>query len=109
MLLTSLRDRSNFNSEEIVELYSLRWRCEETYKFQKLTLQLENFSGKTTRAVLQEFWSTIVLVFTIGVLCNEQEEDDKTTPRLAKSRINRSVVFASLKPKLLAYLLFENS
>jgi len=109
MLLTSLRDRSNFDSEEIVKLYSLRWRCEEAYKFQKLTLQLENFSGRTTHAVFQEFWSTIVLAFTMGVLCNEQEEEEKTNPRLAKSKINRSVVFASLKPKLWAYLLFEIS
>lgn len=107
MLLTSLRNKDNFSSEEIVELYSLRWRCEEAYKFQKMTLQLENFSGKSVHAVLQEFWSTIVLAFTMGVMCNEQEEEDKSNPKLAKTKINRSVVFASLKPKLWSYLLFE--
>lgn len=109
MLLTSLRDRAIFDSEEIVELYALRWRCEEAYKFQKLTLQLENFSGKSTHAVMQEFWSTIVLAFTLGVLCNEQEDEDKSDPKLAKSRINRSVVFGCLKPKLWSYLLCETS
>lgn len=107
MLLTSLRDKERFRKEEVVELYSLRWRCEEVYKFQKLTLQLENFSGKSTHAVFQEFWSTILLAFNMGVLFNEQEDEDKSDAKLSKSKINRSVVFASLKPKLWSYLLSE--
>lgn len=109
ILLTSLRNQESFLTEELVELYALRWRCEETYKFQKLALQLENFSGKSSHAVMQEFWSTIVLAFTMGVLCNEQEAEDKSDPKLAKSKINRSVVFASFKPRLWAFFLGEVS
>lgn len=101
ILLTSLNDRSAYSVADLVEVYQLRWRCEESYKFQKLTLELENFASRTVHGVYQEFWATVLLSTLMCLLFNE-EEDQLDSPT---ERINRTVVFGTLKQRLMMTLM----
>jgi hypothetical protein len=51
--------------DEAKHIYSLRWNIETFYGFIKTELELENFSGKTKNAVVQEFYA----VMTIANVC----------------------------------------
>jgi hypothetical protein len=59
-LVTNL-DRAFLSSAEAAHIYSLRWNVETFYGFVKTELEMENFSGKTKNAVLQEFYATMTL------------------------------------------------
>lgn len=104
-LLTSLMNKSVYSPEDLAEAYGLRWRCEESYKFQKLTLEMENFSAKTAQGVWQEYWATVLLASLMAMLFNEEEEQIND-PQM---KINRSVVFGTLKRKLMMTLMQDLS
>jgi len=97
ILLTSLNNQSEIKGDDLMKIYWLRWSgCEEGYKRQKVALELENFIGKGVEAVLQEFWATVLVVNLFQLHCLDEEgawniDDPPST------RINRSVVFGSLR------------
>jgi len=52
---------SNLNSTcWFKKLYHYRWGVEENYKREKQRLEIENFSGKSVAAVLQDFQAKII-------------------------------------------------
>jgi len=55
ILCTSLTDQEKYLLEEFKELYHLRWNEEEAYKLLKSRMNIEDFSGKTAKAVKQDF------------------------------------------------------
>jgi hypothetical protein len=59
-LLTNLNQKK-LPIREAGELYFKRWGVETAYDTLKSKLQLENFSGKTKVAVLQDFYATVFL------------------------------------------------
>ena len=104
VILTSVTD-PGISAGSLFRLYWLRWTaCEEGYKKQKIQLQLENFSGISIEAVLQEFWATVVMknLFLLHCIDDEGPWDPETPPT---SRINRSVVFGSLRDILFSTLM----
>jgi len=97
VLLSSFVDECEMADIDLMKIYWLRWSgCEEGYKRQKVALELENFSGIGTEAILQEFWATVLTTNLFQVHCLEEEGAwDVEDP--ASERINRSVVFGSLR------------
>ncbi len=69
---------------------------EEGYKRQKITMQLENFSGKTGIAIRQEYWATLTIGNLIEMGCIEIE-GHWIPEKLPKRHINRSVIFGSMR------------
>ena len=59
-LITNL-DETFLSLDEAKYVYSLRWNIETFFSVLKTELELENFSGKTKNAVLQEFYATLTL------------------------------------------------
>ncbi|ABC28929.1 protein containing transposase DDE domain [Hahella chejuensis KCTC 2396] len=55
VLATSLLDADRFPLALFSDLYHRRWGIESDYRRLKQTLQLDNFSGRTVTAVLQDF------------------------------------------------------
>jgi len=109
ILLTSLINESEMSIEDLMSLYWLRWSgCEEGYKRQKVALELENFSGKGVEAVLQEFWATVLIVNLFQLHCFENEGawDLENPP---EKRINRSVVFGSMREMVFKMIMGELS
>lgn len=62
ILCTSLTDTKKYACEDFKELYHYRWNEEEAYKLLKNRIELEAFSGKTARAVKQDFHAKIFLL-----------------------------------------------
>ena len=62
ILCTSLVDTEKYPYEEFDKLYHFRWNEEEAYKLLKNRIELENFSGKTARAVRQDFHAKVFLM-----------------------------------------------
>ena len=63
-LVTNLH-KDVLSLDEAKRVYALRWGIETFYGFLKTELELENFSGKTKNAVLQEFYAAM----TIANIC----------------------------------------
>jgi bifunctional ADP-heptose synthase (sugar kinase/adenylyltransferase) len=62
LLYTSLIDTKQSPYEQFKELNHFCWNEEEAYKFLKNRIKLECFSGKTAKAVKQDFYVKIVLL-----------------------------------------------
>jgi hypothetical protein len=57
-----LEDSSTYLHEDFEELYHYRWNEEEAYKLLKSRIELEDFSGKTAKAVKQDFYAKVFLM-----------------------------------------------
>ena len=71
-LVTNL-DRDSLSLDEARHIYSLRWNVETFFGFLKTELELENFSGKTKNAVLQEFYATMTLANICSCFINDAD------------------------------------
>ncbi len=97
LLLTSLTDETLYSQEALSEVYQGRWTAmEEGYKKQKITMQLENFSGKTATAIRQEYWATLTVGNLMEMGCIEIE-GCWIPGALPKRHVNRSVIFGSMR------------
>ncbi len=62
ILLTSLINEHLFTVADTKEVYGLRWPVEDAYKTFKHKVCIENFSGKSVKAVLQDFYVKIFIM-----------------------------------------------
>ena len=62
ILATSLLDEVAYPTTWFKHLYHLRWGVEEAYKTEKCRVEIENFSGLTAQAVLQDIYAKIFMV-----------------------------------------------
>ena len=109
ILLTNLTDYKRFSEEELSSVYQGRWSAmEEGYKRQKVTMQLENFSGKTVEAIKQEYFATLTVGNLIEMGCIEIE-GHWIPGNLPKKQVNRSVVFGSTRDETMDMILGKKS
>jgi hypothetical protein len=105
ILLTSLSNYHAFSEEELSSVYHGRWSSmEEGYKRQKVTMQMENFSGKTAEAIKQEYWATLTVGNLIEMGCIEIE-GYWIPGKLPSRQVNRSIVFGSTRDLTMATIL----
>jgi hypothetical protein len=62
ILLTTLINEELFTPAHLEEVYGLRWPIEESYKTFKHKVCIENFSGRSEKAVLQDFYVKIFIM-----------------------------------------------
>jgi len=74
VLCTDLLDKDKYKKEDFQELYHLRWNIEEAYKLLKSRVDLEDFSGKTARAVKQDFFAKIFMLTLCAAFAHPIEE-----------------------------------
>jgi len=74
VLCTNLLDTEKYPYEDFADLYHLRWNEEEAYKLLKNRIELENFTGKTARAVKQDFFAKIFLMTLTAAFAFPVEE-----------------------------------
>ena len=103
VLATNL-SQTEFHTEEIKELYHMRWGIETAYETLKNRLQLENFTGTKPILLLQDIYSTIYLSNLVEdiILDAERELDQKETNRKHKMMINQTVSIGILKKHMTA-------
>lgn len=74
ILCTSLLDAQAYPYEDFAQLYHYRWNEEEAYKLLKSRIELENFSGKTAKAVKQDFHAKVFLMTLCAAFAHPIEE-----------------------------------
>jgi len=74
ILCTSLTDTEKYVYSDFEQLYHYRWNEEEAYKLLKSRVEVENFSGKTARAVKQDFFAKVFLMTLCAAYAHPIEE-----------------------------------
>jgi len=102
VLCTSLLDPVKYKTEGFGVLYHLRWNHEEAYKLLKCRAELENFSGKTSIAVQQDFHAKIFSMTLCAAYAHPIEEKVRTEFNAEQNRkfdqkINRTSALAMLQ------------
>jgi hypothetical protein len=101
VVCTSLNDKEAYTKEDIVEAYGKRWGIEESYKFLKCRLDIQNFTGKTPHAILQDFHVKIFLSNVVTLITLEQElkleDENKKGSKKLKYRLNRTFAISNFK------------
>lgn len=99
ILCTSLLDTEKYEHEEFEGLYHLRWNEEEAYKLLKSRVEVENFTGKTAKAIRQDFHAKIFLMTLCAAYAHpidqkvtEEYQADKR--RKHNQKINRTNALA---------------
>jgi hypothetical protein len=108
ILCTSLTDMDKYTHEDLAELYHYRWNLEEGYKLFKARAEIEYFSGKTARAVRQDFHAKVFMMSLCAVLAFPIEEQVRKEHFQSKNKhpkkINRTAAL-SLSGNLMISLL----
>jgi len=106
VLLTSLIDRRQFPLAELKDLYTRRWAVESVYSHFKCRIEMENFSGKSPAAILQDFHARIltanlaaVMTHPVQALLEEQAQRHPDKPRY---QVNFTYALSFMKNNVVA-------
>lgn len=113
ILCTSLTDTEKYIYENFKELYHLRWNEEEAYKLLKSRINLEDFSGKTARAIKQDFHAKIFLLTLTATYAHPIEERVRKEYKADQTRkhsqkINRTNAIAMTQEILVSVFIKGN-
>ena len=71
---TTLMDRQYTRRDAFRDVYHARWGIEELYKVSKHMIEVDDFHGRSERAVKQELFAHFVLI-TMSRLCSNESEN----------------------------------
>jgi len=105
LLLTSLTDEVLFSIADLKELYNHRWPIEEHYKAFKHKVCIENFSGKSYKAILQDFYAKIFIMNLTAVAVRPINEAlKKETVKLKYThKVNFTEAIATMKKAVVSF------
>jgi hypothetical protein len=111
ILLTSLTDEKRYPQQAIKSLYSWRWPVEEGYKTFKHKVCIENFSGKSPKAVLQDFHVKLFIMNLTAAAIKPLNEALKKKPVKVKYRHQVNVIeaIATLKRAVVSFFLTDKA
>jgi hypothetical protein len=70
VLITSLLDQTRYPYAVFKDLYHQRWPVEEDYKVIKLRIEVENWSGKSTLSIYQDFHAKVFTANLTAILAH---------------------------------------
>ena len=105
ILLTSLVDEEMFSVADTKEIYGLRWSIEDSYKTFKHKVCIENFSGKSKHAILQDFYVKIFIMNLTAVAIRPINEALKKEPVKVKytHQVNLIEAVATMKKAVVSF------
>ena len=108
ILLTSLTD-TGFTIDDMKELYGLRWPVEDLYKTFKHKMCIENFSGKSVKAVLQDFYVKVFIMNLTAVAVRPINNALKRKPAKVKytHQVNGIEAIATMKRAVVSFFLTD--
>lgn len=110
-LVTDIADK-RMGIKAFKELYFKRWPVETKYDEIKNKLDIENFSGRTVNAIMQDFFITMYMSNLIAIACWEAQEDvdDERTLKDNKYNyhVNVNLAVGTLKERFILALLEKN-
>lgn len=103
LLMTSLTDQTKYPYHIFKDLYYKRWAIETFYNRFKNIISVENFSGLTQLAILQDFNCALFVSNVQSLIIEEAQEkaDQKEQDRTYEYRINSSVSLGFLKNRII--------
>lgn len=109
VLATTLLDSEKYPHELFAELYHQRWFIEEDYKILKISLELENFSGKTVHSIYQDIYAQLLAKNIVSCLSFDSDRQIRQSGKknLYKHKIN--FTYALSKTKEVMALLFYST
>lgn len=112
VLVTSLIDEIKFPAELFRELYFKKWSIETNYNHLKNHLEIGDFTGLTTHAIMQDFYANTFIANLQSVIINEaQEELDKKQANKQNKymyKINKNLSLAHMKDKIVNLFIGDN-
>lgn len=109
ILYTSLTDKIEYPYEWFADLYHQRWEVEEDYKRLKSRLTIENFSGSTVDAILQDIHAKVLTknITSLAIMEAEQQREKEKINRRQKHcyRVNWSHALGQIKYNIVKLLL----
>ncbi len=90
VLLTNMLNKSQFEREEIIDLYFRPRAVEDHCRNEKIVLEIEKFHGKTPNSIRQELYAVVimsVIARTLMVLTSRLY-----CPKTAESQFNNAVM-----------------
>ncbi len=75
VLITSLLDPTHYSYAAFQDLYHQRWPVEEDYKVLKLRVEVENWSGKSTLSIYQDFHAKIFTANLAALLAHPAQTE----------------------------------
>lgn len=99
VLLTSLLDLARYPYAVFKELYHQRWPVEEDYKVLKLRVEVENWSGKSTLAIYQDFHAKVFTANLAAILAQpaQQAVVQQSQPKQYTYQINFAHLLSKMK------------
>ena len=109
VLVTSLLEMDRYPTEDFLEAYHGRWSHEGYHLMLKGRLDLENFSGRTVAAVLQDFHAAVFLCNLESLLTQPVQStlDERPTAPDQPQQVNHAVGYHALKAWVLELLYSE--
>lgn len=109
LLVTNLYDQQEISTEDLDELYHLRWGVEESFKNLKPKMKIEQFGCKKTEGVFQEFYAHIFcmnMVALTGSIANRQIIA-RTKHRNTEYKYNWKNAYRFLREKIINFLMLK--
>lgn len=111
VLATSLIDEKKYPAHIFKELYALRWGIETNYDHLKNNLEIEDFTGKSSISVQQDFFAKIFITNLQTVIARdaqaEIDEEKKDTEH--RYKINRNLSLGFMKDRVIRILMNNKS
>ena len=107
ILMTSLFDKEIYPYEIFKDLYHQRWGVEEDYKIMKSRLTIENFSGVSVEAVMQDIHAKVLTknIAAVAIFEADKVKDEKYKHRKHQYKINFTYTLSQLKDNIVRFLL----
>jgi hypothetical protein len=91
ILLSSLVNEDIYSVLDTKIIYGLRWPIEDSYKTLKHKVCIENFSGKSYKAVMQDFYAKIFIMNLTAVAVHPVNEALKKKPKSKRQKHTHQV------------------
>lgn len=110
VLITSLLDQDGYPAKDFRWLYKQRWAVEENYKREKRRLEIENFSGRSSPVLLQDFHAKIFAqnLASLFVQLAQWLADERYRQRRYRYQINFANALSKMKNTLVHVFLHES-
>ena len=107
ILLTNL-EKEKFTSDEIKELYNLRWQIEINYRHLKNDLKIENITSSKEILIKQDIYSQVLVSNMLQAFINENNENINQSKYKNKMKTNTNMSVGIFKNTLIYILLEDN-
>lgn len=97
---------NEISSEQLKEIYNLRWQIERGYNSLKNKLQIENYSGKKPIIIYQDIYASMFMYNIISDAINGPIEKEKS--KKYEYQINENKAIGIFKEEFIKILLLED-